>query len=355
MNFKELDLFVFAGQSNMMGASATCPTQTEFTDLAFEYKYMPKLRTNKVGEFVKAQNPCGEFFYTDLHLAYGDKIDQLDYKSCLTNYTKNTYFCPAMSNGKMPFSEQSESQTYPSASIPPYFATEYAKFNHACVYSHIAKGNTRITHFFTKQMASEYNALINEYNQKNNTVYQNIDQVFGAGKAFDDKYNAMVEDFAILYPSTKINNKCFLFLQGESDGDNSYIEYKLKLGILWKHLKSLGITHFFIFRVGFWGNENIINVIKAQEDFCLENENCYIITRAPSLISHPLATTENWWINTPCEEYQDCRDTFVNNNNHFNEKAMQLFASRSAINVHRILYLGEQPILEKENVKLLKP
>ena len=58
MNIKELDLFVFSGQSNMMGASALPPTKTEFTDLAFEYKYMPKLRTNKDFALLQIRQPC---------------------------------------------------------------------------------------------------------------------------------------------------------------------------------------------------------------------------------------------------------------------------------------------------------
>ena len=164
----------------------------------------------------------------------------------------------------------------------------------------------------------------------------------------------MLSDFINLCPNAKINNKCFFFLQGESDSDNSYVEYKLKLRVLFEHIQALGITHFFILRVGFWDNENIINVIKAQEDFCLENQNCYIISRAPSLVDHPFTSKENWWIEEPSEEYQNCRDNLVNGNNHFNEKAMQLFATNSAKNVHRVLYLGLEPQVEKENIKLLK-
>jgi hypothetical protein len=123
--------------------------------------------------------------------------------------------------------------------------------------------------------------------------------------------------------------------------------------VLWKHLQNLGFTHFFVLRVGYWGSTGILNVIKAQEDFCAENENCYIVTRAPSLIPHPGATTDNWWISEPSAEYDNCRDSYLvsSRNYHFNEKAMQIFAERSAENIHRVLYLGLEPILEAENIQ----
>jgi hypothetical protein len=122
-------------------------------------------------------------------------------------------------------------------------------------------------------------------------------------------------------------------------------------------LQSVGFTHFFILRVGYWGSYSIINEIKAQEDFCAENENCYIITRAPSLIPYPGATTSNWWKYEPSYEYNDCRDSYITNttNKHFNEKAFKIFARKSADNIHRILHLGLEPLLEEENVKDMLP
>ena len=38
----QIDLFVFAGQSNMMGAATLEPEVNTFTDKAMEYKYMPR-------------------------------------------------------------------------------------------------------------------------------------------------------------------------------------------------------------------------------------------------------------------------------------------------------------------------
>jgi len=350
-----VDLFVFAGQSNMMGAAVLEPEVDSFTDQAWEYKYMPKLRGAETGSFVPAQNSAGEWYYNDLNAAYGENLYDLTYQSSLSNYSENTYFCPAMSNGTKGFSAQSEANMYPSASLPPYFATEYASYGHSSIYAHMAKGSVKIIHYFTPDMINAYNALITAYNAENNKSYKLLTaaDLTGAGNAFDAKYAAMLEDYATCAPDGSINNKCFVWLQGESDG-SSYIEYKLKMQVLWEHLQTLGFTHFFVLRVGYWGSTGILDIIKAQEDFCAENENCYIVTRAPSLIPHPSATTDNWWIIEPDAEYADCRDSYTvagSGNHHFNEKAMQIFAERSADNIHRILYQGLDPILENENIQ----
>ena len=351
----DIDLFVFAGQSNMMGASVLEPEVKSFTNEALEYKYMPKLRGAEAGSFVSAQNPAGEWHYIDVNAAYGDRLHDLSYKATVKDYGRNTYFCPAMRDGTKGFSSQSEADTYPSASLPPYFVTEYAGYGHSSVYAHMAKGAVKIVHYFTDEMMARYNALISEYNAQNNKSHSTLSDadLSGAGDAFDDKYNAMLEDYVAFAPDKTVKNKCFVWLQGEGDGGRSYIEYKLKMQVLWEHLQDLGFTHFFVLRVGYWGSVGILNVIKAQEDFCSENENCYIVTRAPSLVPHPGATTANWWISEPSAEYNNCRDSYLVNsgNNHFNEKAMQIFAERSAKNIHRILHLGLDPILEEENIQ----
>ena len=203
-----------------------------------------------------------------------------------------------------------------------------------------------------------YNRRISAYNTNHNTSYALLtsSDLSGAGNAFDKKYKAMVEDYRAFAPDKRIQNTCFVWLQGESDFC-SYTEYKLKLQVLWSHLQELGFTHFFVLRVGYWGYAGILDIIKAQEDFCAENKDCYIVTRAPSLIPHPAATTDNWWISEPGAEYNDCRDSCLvdSGNHHFNEKAMQIFAERSAKNIHRILYSGLDPILEEENIQGMLP
>ncbi|MBO5836955.1 MAG: hypothetical protein J6Q92_03580, partial [Oscillospiraceae bacterium] len=55
----ETDLFVFAGQSNMMGAAVLQPQVNAFTDQSLEYKYMPRLRGEETGSFVPVQNSAG--------------------------------------------------------------------------------------------------------------------------------------------------------------------------------------------------------------------------------------------------------------------------------------------------------
>lgn len=351
----EVDLFVFAGQSNMMGAAHLPPVDNPITYDSFEYKYQNVLKGGKKGEFVYAQNPAGDWHYMDTDTAYGEQyLDAASGKSKQANYSSTMYFIPACRDQEKGFSGQSEYQNYPSATMAPYFAQYYSELGRKCVYAHMAKGSCKIVHYFTESAMDEYNRLITEYNSANSTSYATLtsSSLSGAGDAFDAKYKAMLKDYAAFAPENTIINKCFVWLQGEGD-THKYAEYKLKLQALWSHLQSLGFTHFFILRVGYWGSTSVINEIRAQEDFCEENENCYIVSRAPSLIPHPSATVNNWWISEPSEEYADCRDSYLasTSNHHFNEKAHKIFARRSAENINRVLHLGLEPILEDENIK----
>lgn len=354
---ENVDLFVFSGQSNMMGAAHLEPEYDGKTYYAYEYKYANRLKGGDKGEFVYAQNPAGEFHYVDPELAYSETyLDAATGKSKLANYSETMHFIQACRDKEAGFGGQSEFKNYPAATMAPYFARYYAAMGNPCIYAHMAKGSTKIKNYFTEAMRVAYNELITAYNTENGTSHAELAEsdLTGAGDAFDAKYNAMLEDYAEWAPDKTIKNKCFVWLQGESD-THVYIEYKLKLQVLWQHLQELGFTHFFILRVGFWGSTAIINEIKAQTDFCDENENCYIVTRAPSLIPHPSATTSNWWIKEPDEEYADCRDSYLasTSNHHFNEKAHKIFAKRTADNINRVLYEGLEPILEPENLKLL--
>lgn len=354
-DLRPVDLFVFAGQSNMMGAAHLAPVDNPVTEDALEYKYAPVLKGGERGEFVYAQNPAGDWHYIDPEVAYSpDYKDEATGKSKMSKYSTNTYFVPACRDKEKGFSGQSEYLHYPSASMPPYFAQYYSELGHPCIYAHMAKGACNILHYFTVDATEEYNRLITEYNAANKTSHATIkvSNLSGGGDAFDAKYTAMLRDFSELKPNTPIAHKCFVWLQGEGD-THVYAQYKIKLQALWSHLQSLGFTHFFILRVGFWGSTSLINEIKAQTDFCEENENCYIITRAPSLIPHPSANTSNWWISEPSEEYTDCRDSYISStsNQHFNEKAHKIFARKSAENIDRILHQGLEPELEEENIK----
>ncbi len=348
----EIDLFVFAGQSNMMGAAVLAPRINEFTDRALEYKYMPRLRGEAVGAFVKARHPAGEWHYNDLTAAYGERRCDLSYRSALADYSANTHFVPALRNGRVAFADQSEANADVAASLAPYFVTEYASYGHSCIYAHMAKGGVWLPHYYTEEMADQYNQRIAAYNAAHGTSYAAV-PASAAGDAFDAKYRSMLADHAALNAGQRIANKCLMWLQGESDAACSVVEYKLRMEVLWEHMQGLGFTHFFVYRVGYWGTAAILRVMRAQEEFCAERRNCYIVTRAPSLIAHPGQTTENWWITEPSEEYLNGRDCDLSDvaNTHFNENAFRLFAKRSAENVHRVLHLGLEPILEEENVK----
>lgn len=352
---QNIDLFVFGGQSNMMGAPYLPPVENPVTYYAFEYKYQNVLKGGSKGEFIYAQNPAGEWHYKNPSTAYNATyLDAATGKSKLTNYGSNTHFIGALRNKEAEFAAQSEFSNYPGASLPPYFAREYAKLGNPCIYAHMAKGSTQLTHYFDTEDNAQYNGLITAHNAANGTSYATLTSVTGAGEAFNEKYNAMLRDYAELEPDNTIANKCFVWLQGESDAARStYDEYMIKMKVLWSHMQKLGFTHFFVMRVGYWGNANIINIIKAQEDFCRNNDNCYIVTRAPSLIPYPGATTSNWWIKEPDEIYAGCRDSLVTSttNNHFNEKGHKLFAQVCAANINRVLHLGLEPILETENIK----
>lgn len=352
---QKVDLFVFGGQSNMMGAAHLPPEDNTVTYYAFEYKYSPVLKGAEKGEFLYAQNPAGEWHYKSPATAYGSSyLDPNTGKSKLTSYANNTHFICATRDKELAFASQSEFNHYPAASLPPNFAREYAKLGNPCVYAHMAKGSTQITHYFDAADMAQYNELITAYNNTNGTSYVTLTSTTGAGEAFDAKYNAMLRDYAEIEPDNTIINKCFLWFQGESDAARStYDEYKIKMQVLWSHLQRLGFTHFFVLRVGYWGNASILNIIKAQVDFCKENENCYIVTRLPSLIPYPGATTSNWWTETPPAEYDNCRDSYLasTSNHHFNEKGHKLFAKACANNVNRILHMGLEPVLEKENIK----
>ena len=61
MNAKKRPLFVFAGQSNMMGAAVYPPTaQLRFSD-SYEYLHKPRRFGEKQGFFKRTAFPTGEF------------------------------------------------------------------------------------------------------------------------------------------------------------------------------------------------------------------------------------------------------------------------------------------------------
>ena len=94
---QKIDLFVFAGQSNMMGAAHLPPEDNPVTYYAFEYKYQPVLKGKSKGEFIYAQNPAGDWHYINTEKAYGATyLDVASGKSKLGNYSAETHFVPAL-------------------------------------------------------------------------------------------------------------------------------------------------------------------------------------------------------------------------------------------------------------------
>lgn len=344
----------------MMGAAALPPKKPINCSNSFEYKHKEK-RLSGTGKFVSAAHPAGEFSYADMEVAYSES-NNADGKSKLNDYNENTWFVSAMSNyaGEKeinPFAIYSEANFLTGVSLPPLFATEWEALGNACAYAHIAKGGVSIRHYFTAQMGEEYKVAMSEYNIKNGTQHDTDlhleTQMKGAAEYFAEKSSDFFSEAETHFPEDT-SEHIFVWLQGESDAYYSTEEYLLMLNIMWKKLKSIGFTKFFMIRVDFWGNPYIVNVMRAQELFCEQNENCYMMTRLLSFITVP---TENMAEMNKhlLPELDDCRDVFYGYSNcHINEKGFSLVAKKMASNAYRVLKENLPPELEEELVPEMK-
>lgn len=358
------ELFVFAGQSNMMGASVYPPVRRILTEKSLEYKHKARRLGKPVGEFVPAAYPAGEFSYSDLEIAYAPDMINEKGESKLSDYAKNTFFCPSMCNlnsdtdkTEIPFAMFSEATASVGATLAPLLAQEWEKAGGACAYAHIAKGGVKIAHFMTDPMAKEYEARISEYNQTHGTSYKAVlsSRMDGAADYFFEKCRDFFADAEKNFSDDCLDHRCFFWLQGESDAKDSVIEYETKLEILWKELKSLGFTHFFCIRIDYFGNDLIYNIMRAQENFVSKHTDAYMLTRAASFFSYAGRDESGWFISEPCEEYKNCRDSFYGyRNQHINEKGFALLAERAVNNLVRILNEGREPLLEAENIRMLQ-
>ena len=358
--YNERELFVFAGQSNMMGAAVLPPKYKLNICNSFEYKYKKRRAGNKYGEFLPVSYNVGEFAYCDLKKAYPTN----DYNSLseLNNFTDNTYFVSALCNldkfnerSVMRFSEFSEKTAVSSPSLAPYFVNEWEKLGRSCCIAHMAKGNATILHYFDEEMVESYNKKIVQHNDSYKTNYPLIckeDMNFGALTYFSNKAKAFFEDAKLMFTEDVIKTKAFVWLQGESDAKLSEIEYRLRLEILWERLRKLGFTHFFCIRVGMWGEEaNITEIMKAQEKFCAQNKSCYMLTRSCSFMTFPEKHQNLSYIKTPDGKYFGCRDSFLGfPNDHINEKGHILIAKHAVANAKRILIDNDEVELEEELV-----
>lgn len=360
------DLFVFAGQSNMMGASVYPPKYPLCAKRSYEYKHKLRRLGIPTGEFVSVGYPVGEFSYRDMDLAYAPDMMNEQGKSRLANYIENTYFCPSMSNLKSeanrevsPFSAFSEADAPMGATLAPFVAEKWEEAGYSCAYAHIAKGGVSIDYFFTDDMAQEYKKRIEKYNQTYgtslNTDIQNNHRMNGAADYFFEKCSDFFLDAKMHFTEDDISSRCFFWLQGESDVKLSAKEYEIKLDILWEGLKNIGFTHFFCLRVDFFGVDTIDRIMFAQECFVDKNEDAYMLTRAASYFLYPDQDEKDWFCVEPEEEYNMCRDSFFGYpNQHINEKGFLIIARRATENLIRVLILDEAPILEDENIRTLR-
>lgn len=323
-------LFVFAGQSNMMGAAVYEASQQIYFENSFEYLHKPRRFGADRGSFKNFGFPAGEFAYKDLEQAYGENKAP-DAVSSLDTYVENTYFCPSMCNLKSEnpksthlFSYFSEANNRRAVALPPFVVKELEERGYPVAYAHISKGCMPIL-YFTEGEGADY---------------------------FDLKSRDFFTDCADRFPEDDLSEKVLVWLQGEADAKNGYDHYCACLERFWKRAKGLGFTKFFIIRVDYFGNEAISEIMRAQEDFCKENKDAFIITRVASYFKHP-KQPENWCI-SESEEFDLCRDSLYGfNNHHINEKGFKVLTKYMVPNVIRVIFENKPPVLEEEMVTAL--
>lgn len=365
---KKRELFVFAGQSNMMGASIFPATRKIETRDAFEYRHKPRRFGAERGEFVPASFACGEFSYCDLTAAYGECHDPL-VKSKLTDYSANTYFCPAMSSRRGAdeagngggYSRYSEADHPCAASFPPIFAEKWEALGHSLAFAHIAKGSTSIAAYFDDSMVEEYLSLARAYNAAHPdepALKTELAHTPRAAAYFAEKCRDFFADSEANFPGEDLSEKIFVWHQGESDrARHPSAGYRLLMQILWRRLQGLGFTRFAVLRVGEWGTPDTAKIMRAQEDFCAMDGGV-MLTRAASFMPLYGKDESLFYLEPPEEKYRNCRDGFLlpegeptNRNQHLNEKAFSVMADAASANLHRLLYTGEPLVLEKEIVR----
>ena len=255
------------------------------------------------------------------------------------------------------FSEFSEATAKNGVSLAPILAKKWEEKGESSLYTHIAKGGVSIDYFFTREMADEYARRIEEYNRDNSTAYLlEIDsnhQMDGAADYFFEKIRDFFTDTEIKFPDDDLSNKCFFWIQGESDANSSVTEYEIKLDVVWDYLKRIGFTHFFVIRIGYFG-ANIHRIMEAQERFAQKHSDAFMLTRVMSFFRYSGHDDEKWFATAPDEECECCRDSFYGfDNQHINEKGFFVIAEHGVENLYRVLRLGKEPMLEEEIVSAL--
>lgn len=364
---KKRPLFVFAGQSNMMGAAVYPATDVFEHKNSFEYKQKPRFAGCQTGEFTRKSHPCGEFIYTNeaMPLAYSKKMMDAHGNSYLNKYSENTYFCPAMANLKsdaekttQPFDDFSESDFQHGASLAPLLVREWERLGQSCAYTHITKGGVSISHFFSNEMAAQYENRITEYNAEHNTTLspntRHTPLCNGAALAFDSKVCDFFTDAKLKFPDEDTSLRALIWCQGENDAlyGDEYQNYKYKLEVLWEHSKKLGFTHFFFVRIGFWEELDTREIMRAQEDFCAGRKDAYMLTRAMSFMPYNGMDESKFYALAPEDEYRNCRDSYHGFDNlHINQRGFQTVANHAIKTLKAVLLDNTEPTVEEEIVK----
>ncbi|MBR3967678.1 MAG: hypothetical protein IKJ91_11455 [Clostridia bacterium] len=333
MNNKKRPLFVFAGQSNMMGAPVYEASEQIYFKNSFEYLHKKRRFGFDTGEFRQEGFPCGEFSYKDLKAAYGEDYND-DSKSTLATFSENTFFAPSMSNlddeksrTVFPFAHFSEANSRKAPSLPPYIVKGLEDNGFACAYTHIAKGSAPIGYYLEGD-AKEY-------------FYLKVRDFFA--------------DSEKCFSGDDTSERVFVWLQGESDRMRGFDYYYKALFQLWSDLKKAGFTKFFMIRVPYWNGDEIADIMRAEEEFCKQCDDAYMITRVCSFIPWRGQNVEEWFDGKLEEEFEFCRDSFHGfPNQHINEKGFKLVAKYAVPNIIRVLFEGLPPIMEKERIKCLQ-
>ena len=328
-------LFVFAGQSNMMGAAVNPAKEQVYYNDSYEYLHKPRRFGESIGKFKKEGFPVGEFSYKNLDEAY-EKGASSETKSTLVDYMKNSFFCPAMNELKndetkerYKLEEFSEDRFPPMcASMAPYIVKGLEDNGYVCAYTHIAKGGMDIKYFIEGD-AADY------FYRKSADFFADSEKRF----ATDDT-----------------SEKILVWHQGESDVNNGCDYYVEALGKLWEKAKNIGFTKLLIIRVGYWAVDEITEIMRAQEIFCRKTEDAYIVTRAASFIEWcPSVSRRMMDWEVPDEFNEKCRDAYLGYwNGHLNEKGFRTIAKYAVPNIIRIVYEGKDAVLEEEQVNALK-
>ena len=363
---KKRELFVFSGQSNMLGACVYPASEQVYFQNSYEYIHKNKrLGLSNHGSFKKEGFPCGEFVYKFPQKAYASDI-VVDGKSTLASYNINTFFTSSMCNlqsekekSLFDFSYFSEANAPFAVSLAPYIVIGWEELGAQCAYAHIAKGGVQIRYFFNEEMITSLNKKITHYNAGHGTaipLQMVTETTAGAGDYFLEKIVDFFADSEEKFAGENLQTRCFFWLQGETyDGCYPRILYKLYLETLWEKLKELGFTHFFCIRVGYWMNDGIVEIMKAQEEFCSEHSDAYMLTRVCSYMPMPSQDVECWYGKENIKEFLYCRDSYFGfDNHHLNEKGFKLIADAALKNVKRILIEGKPVELEEEKCLLMK-